>query len=177
MSQKNRNRKRRNRKPDSAPLAKTSSSIIVALNNLSLNLDLSGLAAHAHGLHVIGILNPFTVMLAMTKTENPVATDVFRNGTGALIDTGQRELLITNHHVYEGFEKCRREVPCTRLLMSGLDGRNFANISDQNLIASDNSCDLATLAVSPSIVERIGNGSIARQRGRLNVPKKERAWS
>ena len=130
--------------------------IQTALDELSLKLDFGPLVARNVGLNAIEMLSPFTVMLAITKIENPVATDVFKNGTGSLVDTGLRKLLITNHHVYEEFQKCRSEVPCSRLVMSGIDGRPFVDISGQHRIASDDSYDLAVLAISPSMVEHQG---------------------
>jgi hypothetical protein len=144
MSRKKRDRKGRDRE------------IRPVLNELALKLNLDPLVARIVGLNVIEILSPFTVMLAFTKTENPGATDVFNNGTGSLVDTGQRKLLVTNHHVYEEFEKWRSEVPCTRLVMSGVDGRPFVDISGQPCIDSDESYDLAVLAISPAIVEQQG---------------------
>jgi Trypsin-like peptidase domain len=156
MAKKGRDRNRRDRKSEQARVSKTPISLQRALDDLPLRLDLGGLVARITGLKVLELLAPFTVMLAITKIENPAAPDVFRNGTGTLVDTGQRKLLVTNHHVYEKFEECRREAPHTRLVMSGVDGQPFANISGETLIASDETRDLAVLAISPSIVEQLG---------------------
>jgi len=64
-------------------------------------------------------VEPFTVMLAITTTKNPTADHIITNGTGTLLYTGVRELLVTNHHVYGTFLACREETPHTRLVMSG----------------------------------------------------------
>jgi Trypsin-like peptidase domain len=156
MPRRNRDRNRHNRKSDREPVVNTSSQIRPALNRLSLKLNLDPLVARSIGLHVLEALSPFVGMLAITRTENPAATDVFTNGTGTLVGTGAGNLLVTNHHVYEEFKRCRSELPCSQLAMSGVDGRPFVDISNQPCVASDKSCDLAVLAISPAIVEQQG---------------------
>jgi hypothetical protein len=144
MSRHNRERRRRNREIRPLP------------SGLSLKLNLAPLVARNIGLSVLETLSPFVVMLAITGTENPVASDVCTNGTGSLVDTGAGKLLVTNHHVYEEFKRRRNELPCSQLVMSGVDGRPFVDISNQPCIASDEFYDLAVLAISPSIVEQQG---------------------
>jgi len=125
-------------------------------DSLPFKPDIGALAARQIGLRVTELLSPFMVMLAITKAERPTAFDVCNNGTGALVDTGQRTLLITNHHVYGAFIRRRQETPCTKLVMSGVDGRPFVDISDEKCIGSDSHCDLATLAISPLKVDQQG---------------------
>jgi hypothetical protein len=126
------------------------------LDSLPLTLDMRPLVARRIGLHVAELLSPFMVMLAITKSDIPTAFDFCNNGTGALVDTGQRQLLITNHHVYGAFIRHRKESPCTKLAMSGVDGRPFVDISNEECVDSDRDCDLATLAISPVKVEQLG---------------------
>jgi hypothetical protein len=142
-------RKRRDRKSSNQDLP-------LAIGDLRLRINYGPLAARNIGLRDTDLLSPFIVMLATTKTENPDSTDVCTNGTGSLIDTGQRRLLVTNHHVYDAFLKCRSEVPCSKLLMSGVDGTPFLTISDEQCVASDVTCDLAVLEIQPAIIERLG---------------------
>jgi hypothetical protein len=125
-------------------------------DSLPFKLDMGALVARQIGLHDTELLSPFMAILAITKAESPTAFDVCNNGTGALVDTGERTLLITNHHVYEAFIRNRKETSCTKLVMSGVDGRPFVNISDEEWIGSDSDCDLATLAISPAKVDQQG---------------------
>ena len=127
-----------------------------SLDSLPFKLDMRALVARQIGLGVTESLSPFMVMLAITKAETSTAFDVCNNGTGALVDTGQRELLITNHHVYAAFMRNRRETACSKLVMSGVDGRPFVDISDARVVGSDSDCDLATLAISPLKVHQQG---------------------
>ena len=146
------NRDLESRKQDSRPAI----DIRRVIDETIPKINMGALHARVIGLRMIDLLSPFTVMLAMTKTESPVATEVFTNGTGTMVDTGQRKLLVTKYHVYEEFKKWRSDVPCSRLVMSGVDGTLFANVSDQECIASDKTYDLAVLSISPSIVDKQG---------------------
>lgn len=100
--------------------------------------------------------DPFTVMLTITTTSNPVAADVFTNATGSFVYTGQRELLVTNHHVYDAFRTYRRDNPHTKLAMSGADGSLFMDISEAKVLGLDRDLDLAVLHVPHQHVLRQG---------------------
>jgi len=99
---------------------------------------------------------PFTVMLAITTTNNPVAADVLTNATGSFVYTGQKELLVTNHHVYDAFQAYRRENPHTKLAMSGADGSRFLDISEAEVLGLDKDLDLAVLHIPRQHVRRQG---------------------
>jgi len=77
------------------------------------------------------------------------ANNIFGNGSFSLIDTGQRRLLVTCHHVWEDFKKLRNEHPN---LMFGvcLDFNNPIVIYDIDdaLVDEDKRCDLATFDIA-----------------------------
>jgi hypothetical protein len=143
---------RRKRQKDTRPI----NDIRHLSDLLPIRLDMRPLLARQIGLDDTELLSPFMVMLAFTKAGNPTAFDVCNNATGALVDTGQRTLLITNHHVYGTFIRYRKETPCTKLVMSGVDGRFFVDISNEECIDSDSDCDLATLPISTVKVDQLG---------------------
>jgi len=100
---------------------------------------------------------PFTVMLVIMPAESPVvADDVVASATGSLLYTGQKELLLTNHHVYDKFDSHRRKSPGTILAMSGVDGSRFLDISAAQVLGLDKQRDLAVLHVPSSHVRRQG---------------------
>jgi hypothetical protein len=101
---------------------------------------------------------PFTVMLAITTAERPMAADVITNATGSLVYTGQKELLVTNHHVYDKFRSLRQENHHTKLTMSGVHGSRFRDISDAAVLGLDNELDLAVLHVPAPYV--FGQGKL-----------------
>jgi hypothetical protein len=96
-------------------------------------------------------LGRFTVMLALATGENSTANDVVANGTGTLVNTGQKPLIITNHHVYNKFRLDRANDPHTKLIMSGAHDTYFVDISEAECLGADNNLDLAVLSVPPPI--------------------------
>ncbi|MGA8352231.1 MAG: hypothetical protein WB773_30870 [Isosphaeraceae bacterium] len=88
---------------------------------------------------------PFTVMLA-----------IIANGTGSLINTGPRQFLVTNNHVYEMFQTRRAASDSILLLMSGRGGLGFLDISENRLVSRDRERDLAVLEIPVSHVRRQG---------------------
>jgi len=92
-------------------------------------------------------IDPYTVMLVITRTQNPFATDVVTNGTGTLVHTGTKDLLITNYHVYDAFLSCRQSVPDALLAMSGVSGSRFLDISAADVLGLDKDLDLAVLHI------------------------------
>jgi hypothetical protein len=101
-------------------------------------------------------LEPFTVMLRITTTDNPSAADVIANATGSLVFTGEKELLITNHHVYKAFQSYRDVSPSAKLIMSGSHGKLFLDISNVVCLGLDEELDLAVLYVPKRHVFRQG---------------------
>jgi hypothetical protein len=100
----------------------------------------------------------FAVMLAITLTERPVAEDVIANATGSFVNTGQNDLLVTYHHVYDKFQSLRQENPHARLTMSGVHGSRFQDISDVKVLGLDEDLDLAVLHVPAPYV--FGQGKL-----------------
>ena len=99
---------------------------------------------------------PYTVMLAIVDRANPTPQGIIANGTGSLVNTGAAQLLVTNNHVYEGFERRRAVSDEMPLMMSGMSGRSLADISDVRLISRDKDRDLAVLDVPVATVSRQG---------------------
>lgn len=106
---------------------------------------------------VVSILDPHTVMLAISQGKYPRADGVIANGTGVLISTGKAELLITNYDVYDFYINKKREEPTTLLVMSGSHNSPFVDISNANVRASDDRLDLAILMLPLEVVQRSGN--------------------
>jgi hypothetical protein len=97
-------------------------------------------------------VDPFTVMLLILSGEKPAADGVIASATGSLLHTGQRQLLVTNHHVYASFESHLRSSPDTVLAMSGVDGSFFLDITAAPVLGLDKQCDLVVLDVPPEQV-------------------------
>jgi hypothetical protein len=132
MPQKSRDRKRRNR------------ALRVGFGHNPETIDPGARFARDWGLK-IERFDVFAVVLAITTTENPSANDVVANGTGSLVHTGRKELLITNHHVYNTFLLRREENPHTKLIMSGAHGTNFLDISNAEVLGFDKEAELAVI--------------------------------
>ena len=105
------------------------------------------MAARNFALVVEKGLDPYTVMLAITSTENPVAADAIANATGSLVYTGEKDFLVTNHHVYAAFQSYRAENPQSKLIMSGAHGTRFLNISGVECLGLSEEFDLAVLSM------------------------------
>lgn len=74
------------------------------------------------------------------------------NGTVALLDTGQRKVLVTCFHVWDEFQTYKRKVPTGCLCTVFVGG--FASpisIPDDALIDSDKGLDLAVIEATPNI--------------------------
>jgi len=96
-------------------------------------------------------------MLAIVGKSDPTPEGVIANGTGSLINTGPGQFLVTNEHVYQEFETRRSESQDVMLLMSGVDGRPFRDISDEHSLRSrDESLDLAVLSIPVPLVFELG---------------------
>ena len=77
---------------------------------------------------------------------------IIDSGSGAFLDTGVSQFLVTNAHVYNGFLKYREADSATTLWIYGGQGKPFFEISDVPLLGSDKVCDLATLWVPPPMI-------------------------
>jgi Trypsin-like peptidase domain len=102
-------------------------------------------------------LGPSTVMLAIIRKSDLTPAAIIANGTGSLINTGARQLLVTNDHVYEAFQSRRAVSPDIMLLMSGVDGKPFHDISyDHSVRSRDKDLDLAVLDIPAPLVFKLG---------------------
>lgn len=77
---------------------------------------------------------------------------VIDNGTYSLIDTGQRRIMVTCHHVWQAFLDCRADSPKAVLCLSL--GEGDANIAftfpERQLIDTDPDLDLAVFDFGPN---------------------------
>jgi hypothetical protein len=108
-------------------------------------------------------LTKFTVMLAISIETEPGKPTIISNGTGALVNTGEAELLVTNAHVYNGYLECLKSDPSAKLNMSGDYGQGFWDISTVKPIDIDCGYDLATFAMSASMVNAKGKYHMQKQ--------------
>ena len=77
------------------------------------------------------------------------------NGTYSLIDTGQRRLLVTCHHVWQAYLDCRTKNPDAALAINlGDGGANVAfTFPERQLIDADADLDLAVFDFEPSQIQ------------------------
>ncbi|MBI4325413.1 MAG: hypothetical protein HY674_09130 [Chloroflexi bacterium] len=87
------------------------------------------------------------------------------NGTYSLIDTGQRRLLVTCHHVWRAYLDCRAENPKAALAVNLGDGD--ASIAfgfpERQLIDADPDLDLAVFDFEPSQI-RVNKSALDHQK-------------
>lgn len=89
------------------------------------------------------------------------------NGTYSLIDTGQRRLLVTCHHVWQAYLDCRTKNPDAALCINLGDGTAsiaFA-LPERQLIDADADLDLAVFNFEPSQI-RVNKSQINHQKNR-----------
>ena len=94
---------------------------------------------------VAELLLPHAVPLFLAPSRDSDPKDVICSGSGALIDTGERQLLITCDHVWKRFKQAVNDsahVICMSM------GDFIANISDFEAIDSDETLDIAVLDLS-----------------------------
>lgn len=94
------------------------------------------------------------------------------NGTFSLIDTGERRLLVTCHHVWQAFLDCRNTNPDTALCINLADGDAsiaFASPEHQ-LIDADPELDLAVFDFEPGQI-RVKKISVNHQQDWFPVPQ------
>ena len=90
----------------------------------------------------------------------PEPTDpsgVINNGTISLLQTPKEKLLVTNHHVWNGFLDKRAEIPGLRLAIMGEGLNRPVDISTAELVDEDEGYDLAILRFEANdVIESIG---------------------
>jgi hypothetical protein len=118
----------------------------------------SNMTEHQFAQTIETYAQPFTTMLAIFTAERPTASDVITNGTGSFVHTGQKELLVTSHHVYDRFWALRQENPHAKLCMSGAHGSRFLDVSEATVLGLDEDLELAVLHVPASCV--LGQGKL-----------------
>jgi hypothetical protein len=77
---------------------------------------------------------------------------IFGGGTYALIDTGQKRLLVTCCHVWDEFEKRHDAESKTRLAMAVNDSAISFEDPRKHLIAADRDLDLAVFEFAPETI-------------------------
>ena len=112
MARRNRDRKRRNRETRRR-LAQERMPVVIRRR----------LGPRFRALQVEKGLEHFTVMLALATGKNTTANDVVANGTGTLVNSGQKPLIITNYHVYNKFKLDRASDSHAKLIMSAPTAR------------------------------------------------------
>lgn len=90
------------------------------------------------------------------------SSGVNSNGTFGLIDTGERKLLVTNHHVIEGFNSAKQQEPNLKICIA-LNEPNLIVLDEALLLDPDPDVDLATFDMSPLLGE-------CRTKAFYNVP-------
>jgi hypothetical protein len=93
------------------------------------------------------------------------------NGTFSLIDTGERRLLITCHHVWQAYLDCRAENADATLGINLGDGDGSIAFAfpERQLIDSDAELDLAMFDFEPSQI-RVNKASVNHQKDWFPVP-------
>jgi hypothetical protein len=100
-------------------------------------------------------LLPYTTMLAIMR-DGDGDKDIIDSGSGMFLDTGTTRFLVTNAHVYRGYQKYRAEDAATTLNIYGGQERGFLDVTPATLLGIDEDCDLATLSIPPQAVQAIG---------------------
>jgi len=105
------------------------------------------LIAEAERICIEGAICPSAGPLAFFRSRELKPLDVVTNGTFGLVDTGQKKLLVTCQHVWDGYLDFRLKNP--NAILAALLGEVAIPISESQLIAEDRDCDLATFDVGP----------------------------
>ena len=100
-------------------------------------------------------------MLAIIDRSDLTPQGIIANGTGSLINTGPGQFLVTNDHVYRSFKSRLAVNPGTMLVMSGVDGVPFRDISQNHSVRGrDKDLDLAVLEIPVPLVFELELSSI-----------------
>lgn len=97
-----------------------------------------------------GMVMPHTIPLMLLPSVNSSPGDVITSGSGALIDTGSRKLLVTCHHVWMRFLDHKR---CHRDAVIGMArGRELevANVTELPVLDHSKELDVAILDMTGS---------------------------
>lgn len=98
-------------------------------------------------------LLPYVVGLLLLPNSETGPTNVIFSGSGTLIDTGTRRILVTCWHVWRRFKEIAQKCPKVRIGMSRGIEREMANITNLELIDKDEGLDLAILdAGDPDLI-------------------------
>lgn len=97
------------------------------------------------------MIQPSTGPLAIFRSNELAPRNLEMNGTFGLIDTGQKKLLVTCQHVWDGYLEFRQKNP--KAVLKALLGEVAIPITESQLIAEDRDCDLATFNVESYLQE------------------------
>lgn len=92
-------------------------------------------------------VRPFCGPLFFARSLGSALGNVTANGSFGLVDTGQKKLLVTCHHVWDEFEKSREHDSGLRMFVC-LD-RNPPVCLDSAPVGLDRSLDIATFDIEP----------------------------
>lgn len=94
---------------------------------------------------ILRFLLPFTVPLLIFPRQDSKPSDLINGGSGALICTGKRNLLITCNHVFVEYET-QKEMHDDAVLVAGRgDGQKFIRVNDFCLVSRDPGLDLVVM--------------------------------
>lgn len=82
--------------------------------------------------------------------ETAMGDSVIANGGFGLVDTGKKKLLVTCHHVWEGFQEERRKDSSARMFV-GLDRQPPVVFDQSEPIDHDKSLDIVTFDMTPML--------------------------
>jgi hypothetical protein len=74
--------------------------------------------------------------------------EILRNGTYGLVDTGEKKVVVTCHHVWDYLQEARQNHPNAAIAMNLAPGKSFA-ISEAEIIDAD--CDLDIIVIEPKL--------------------------
>lgn len=92
-------------------------------------------------------LLPYCGPLFFSRSLTSAFGNVTANGSFGLVDTGQKRLLVTCHHVWDEFQKARDKDSQLRLLVCL--GRPFPVVLDLEPFDQDKSLDIAVFDIAP----------------------------
>lgn len=98
---------------------------------------------------------PYCGPLFFARSRESATGNVTDNGTFGLVDTGEKKVLVTCHHVWDELQKARREDSTIRLL-AGLDRNPPVVLDPSQLLDHDESLDIATYDVEPLLAACAG---------------------
>ncbi|RYZ76736.1 MAG: hypothetical protein EOP06_31010 [Proteobacteria bacterium] len=99
-------------------------------------------------------LEPFfryVAQVSIVRSDKPPEEAIISSGTISMIETPERQFLVTNRHVYDGYMQARKTDKSVRLGLFGTGSAKALDISDLEILGDGGeSYDLITLGAAPS---------------------------